>query len=106
VFSRGSRAEARRIATVLRTAIDTALTGIDVTGTALLGGVGFTASLLIGEFAVGAGDPRDDHVKVAVPLGSLTAAVFAAVVLRLRNRTYRRLHPAENIAEHHETRNG
>jgi NhaA family Na+:H+ antiporter len=52
-------------------------------------------SLLIGELAFGAGSERDDHVKVAVLAGSLAAALIAAVILRLRNRTYRRLRDAQ-----------
>ncbi|GAA1853670.1 Na+/H+ antiporter NhaA [Asanoa iriomotensis] len=63
----------------------------DVAGLAMLGGVGFTVSLLIGELAFGAGTPRDDHAKVGVLVGSLIAAVLASVVLRARNRHYRRL---------------
>ena len=34
--------------------------------------------------------------KVAVLAGSLLAAVLATVILRVRNRTYRRLYEAEN----------
>ncbi|MCU7731257.1 Na+/H+ antiporter NhaA, partial [Actinoplanes sp. KI2] len=55
----------------------------------------FTVSLLIGELAFGIASGRDDHVKIAVLAGSLVAAVLAAGVLRARNRTYRRLHAAE-----------
>jgi NhaA family Na+:H+ antiporter len=58
---------------------------------ALLGGVGFTVSLLIGELAFGVGSARDDHVKVGVLLGSVGAALLATVVLRVRNRVYRHL---------------
>ncbi len=50
-----------------------------------------TVSLLIGELAFGAGSPVDDHVKIGVLLGSLTAALLATVVLRIRNAHYRRL---------------
>ena len=64
-------------------------------GLAVLAGIGFTVSLLIGELAFGIGSDRDDHVKVAVLTGSLAAALLAAVILRLRNRTYRRIHDAE-----------
>jgi NhaA family Na+:H+ antiporter len=67
----------------------------DVLGLALLGGIGFTVSLLIGELAFGAGSVRDDHVKVGVLLGTLTAALLATVVLRARNRLYRRLSAEE-----------
>ena len=68
----------------------------DVLGLALLGGVGFTVSLLIGELAFGAGSPADDDVKVGVLAGSAVSALLAAVVLRLRNRHYRRLEDAGN----------
>jgi Na+:H+ antiporter, NhaA family len=63
----------------------------DVFGLAMLGGVGFTVSLLIGELAFGAGTARDDHAKLGVLLGSVTAALLAAVVLRFRDRHYRRI---------------
>ena len=63
----------------------------DVLGIALLGGIGFTVSLLIGELAFGAGTAQDDTVKLGVLLGSLLSALLAAVVLRVRNGVYRRL---------------
>jgi Na+:H+ antiporter, NhaA family len=63
----------------------------DVFGLSLLAGIGFTVSLLIGELAFGAGSQADDHVKIGVLLGSLAAALLAAVVLRIRNAHYRRL---------------
>jgi NhaA family Na+:H+ antiporter len=71
--------------------LDDELTWTDVFGLAMLAGIGFTVSLLIGELAFGVGTERDDHVKVGVLAGSLVAAVLAAVVLRLRNRAYRRM---------------
>ena len=63
----------------------------DVLGVALLAGIGFTVSLLIGELAFGAGSERDDHVKIGVLLGSLLSALLAAVVLRIRNHHYRNI---------------
>ncbi|GIF68487.1 Na(+)/H(+) antiporter NhaA [Asanoa ishikariensis] len=63
----------------------------DVFGLAMLGGVGFTVSLLISELAFGVGTTRDDHAKLGILLGSVVAAALAAVVLRTRNRHYRRL---------------
>ena len=65
------------------------LTWPDLTGVALLGGIGFTVSLLIGELAFGGNSTADDHVKIAVLTGSVTAALVAAVLLRLRNRHYK-----------------
>jgi NhaA family Na+:H+ antiporter len=67
----------------------------DVFGIALLGGIGFTVSLLIGELAFGAGTAQDDAVKIGVLLGSLLSALLAAVVLRIRNGVYRRLQAEE-----------
>ena len=64
---------------------------------ALLGGIGFTVSLLIGELAFGLGSERDDHVKVGVLVGTLLSALLATVVLRLRNRRYRRIEELESV---------
>ncbi|MGK5683225.1 Na+/H+ antiporter NhaA [Actinoplanes sp. URMC 104] len=69
----------------------------DVLGLGLLGGVGFTVSLLIGELAFGAGSPRDEHAKLGILLGSLIAALLATVVLRIRDRHYRRLCAEESL---------
>ena len=83
LFARFTRAE-----------LDDDLTWSDVFGLSLLAGVGFTVSLLIGELAFGMSE-RDDHVRVGILVGSALAAVLAAVVLRLRNRHYRRIHDDE-----------
>lgn len=71
--------------------LDSDLAWADIAGLSLLAGIGFTVSLLVGELAYGAGSARDDHVKLAVLLGSLVAAVLASVVLRSRNRHYARI---------------
>ncbi|GIE78674.1 Na(+)/H(+) antiporter NhaA [Actinoplanes philippinensis] len=80
-----------------RARMDAGLAWIDVAGLAVLSGIGFTVSLLIGELAFGSGNDRDDHVKIAVLAGSLVAALLATVVLRARNRVYRRLRQAEEV---------
>jgi NhaA family Na+:H+ antiporter len=69
----------------------------DVVGLAMLGGIGFTVSLLIGELAYGAGSERDDQAKIGVLLGSVIAAALAAILLRMRNRHYRRLCEMESV---------
>ena len=78
-----------------RAELDYELSWWDVVGLALLGGIGFTVSLLIGELAFGPGSVRDEHVKVGVLVGTVTAALLATVLLRLRNRRYRQIASAE-----------
>jgi NhaA family Na+:H+ antiporter len=78
-----------------RAELDEELSWWDVVGLALLGGIGFTVSLLIGELAFGVGTARDEHVKVGVLVGTVTAALLATVVLQLRNRVYKRIALAE-----------
>ncbi|MGX6607053.1 Na+/H+ antiporter NhaA [Micromonosporaceae bacterium Da 78-11] len=85
------------VARFTRAKIDSGLAWIDVVGLSVLAGIGFTVSLLIGELAFGVGSEQDDRVKAAVLAGSLVAALLAAVILRLRNRTYRRIHEEENV---------
>jgi NhaA family Na+:H+ antiporter len=79
-----------------RAQLDDELAWWDVAGLSLLGGIGFTVSLLVSELAFGAGSPRDEHVRLAVLAGSLVSALLAAVVLRARNRVYRRIEETES----------
>jgi NhaA family Na+:H+ antiporter len=71
-----------------RARLDDDLAWTDVFGVAVLAGIGFTVSLLIGDLAYGLGSDRDDHVKVGVLTGSLVAALLATVVLKRRDRVY------------------
>ncbi len=79
-----------------RARLDDDLAWQDIFGLSLLSGVGFTVSLLIGELAFGSGSARDEHVRLAVLLGSLLAAGLAAIVLHGRNRHYRAVEVKEN----------
>jgi Na+:H+ antiporter, NhaA family len=87
------------LSTFTRADLDEELAWVDVIGMALLGGIGFTVSLLIGELAFGPGTTADDQVKVGVLTGSVVAGVLATIVLRARNRVYRRLCEVENVDE-------
>jgi NhaA family Na+:H+ antiporter len=89
------------VARFTRADLDQGLTWTDVVGLAMLGGIGFTVSLLIGELAFGLGSDRDDHVKVSVLTGSLAAALLSAIILRLRDRAYRRIREAETVDHDH-----
>lgn len=83
------------LARFTRADLDDELSWIDVVGLAMLAGIGFTVSLLIGELAFGGGSVADDHVKVGVLVGSLVATALATAVLRTRNRAYRRVQEIE-----------
>jgi Na+:H+ antiporter, NhaA family len=83
------------LAWLTRAGLDEDLSWFDVLGLALLGELGFTVSLLIGELAFGAGSERDNHVKLAVLIGSLLPATLVTVVLRIRNGVDGRIEEAE-----------
>ncbi|MEP7368334.1 MAG: Na+/H+ antiporter NhaA [Dermatophilaceae bacterium] len=80
------------VARFTRADLDDDLSWWDMFGLAMLAGVGFTVSLLIGELAFGAASERNGHVKVAIMAGSVLAALLAGVLLRARNNMYERLH--------------
>jgi Na+:H+ antiporter, NhaA family len=77
--------------------LDEDLTWLDVLGVSLLGGIGFTVSLLIGDLAFGAGGSADDHVKVGILAGSVAAGLLAAVLVKSRDRAYERMAEAELV---------
>ncbi|MGS2810541.1 Na+/H+ antiporter NhaA [Nocardia sp. MW-W600-9] len=83
-------------AKLTRAELDSELSWIDVAGVALLGGIGFTVSLLVGELAFAGDHLRGDHVRIGVLFGTVTAAIAATVVLRARNRVYRALAEVES----------
>jgi len=73
----------------------------DVFALAVLAGIGFTVALLIGELAFP--DPAAaEQIKAAVLVGSLIAAVLAAVLIKRRNGVYRRLYDEENVDADHD----
>jgi Na+:H+ antiporter, NhaA family len=86
VMSRATRAD-----------LDPSLRWLDVLGVSVLAGIGFTVSLLIGELAFGRNSVHDEHVKVAVLTGSLVASLLAGILLRTRNRVYRRIAEEESV---------
>ncbi|MFC3962821.1 Na+/H+ antiporter NhaA [Nocardia jiangsuensis] len=78
------------LATFTRSRLDDDLAWVDVLGVGLLAGIGFTVSLLIADLAYD--DPlATDHASIGVFLGTVTAAILAALVLTARNRAYRRI---------------
>ncbi len=85
-----------------RASLDEELSWLDVLGLGLLSGIGFTVSLLIGDLAFGEGGNTDDHVKVGILLGSLVSAVLAGILVKARDRVYRRICEAESVDEDHD----
>jgi len=77
--------------------LDPDLAWIDVFGLAVLGGIGFTVSLLVSELSFGQGSPHDDTGKVAILTASVTAALLASIILSARNRHYRSVEAAESV---------
>ncbi|MEV7470846.1 Na+/H+ antiporter NhaA [Streptomyces kronopolitis] len=63
----------------------------DVFAVASLAGIGFTVSLLIGELAFSQDPVLTDEIKASVLVGSLLAAVFAGILLKVRNSKYKAL---------------
>ena len=82
--------------------LDEDLAWRDVFGVALLAGIGFTVSLLIGELAFGYGTVTSADVKIGVLTGSVVAGLLAAVVLVSRNAVYRRIHERETADADHD----
>ena len=72
-----------------RAELDDAVGWRDLVGVAVLGGVGFTVSLLVADLSFA--DGRADDAKGAVLLASLLAALIGAAILGNRNRAHRRL---------------
>ncbi|HWN26766.1 MAG TPA: Na+/H+ antiporter NhaA [Actinomycetospora sp.] len=87
---------------VTRAELSAELSWTDVFGLALLAGIGFTVSLLIGELAFGTASVADDHVKIGVLTASLLAALLSTIVLRYRNSVYRRIHERERVDLDHD----
>jgi NhaA family Na+:H+ antiporter len=77
--------------------LDPDLRWLDVLGVAMLAGIGFTVSLLIGELAFADDQDTVERVKVAVLTGSVLASALAAVLLRARNRAYARINAEETV---------
>ena len=82
--------------------LDENLTWRDVSGVALLAGIGFTVSLLIGELAFAYGTVAEADVKIAVLAGSVIAGALASLVLLSRNAAYRRIRQLETADTDHD----
>jgi NhaA family Na+:H+ antiporter len=82
--------------------LDDTFKWIDIFGVAILAGIGFTVSLLVAELGFGHGSSHDNEAKVAILAASVLAALLATVVLRARNRHYRKAEEDEKIDSDHD----
>ncbi|WP_407345628.1 Na+/H+ antiporter NhaA [Pengzhenrongella phosphoraccumulans] len=69
----------------------------DLAAVAVVAGVGFTVSLLIGELSFDASSPHSAHVKAAVLIGSLTSAALGGALLTWRTRVQTRTQPTPEL---------
>ncbi len=77
--------------------LDPDLGWIDIFGLAVLGGIGFTVSLLVSELSFGQNSLTDDHAKVAILTASVLASALATIILGARNRHYRAVEESEQV---------
>ena len=77
------------VATLTRNGLTPGLGWSDVVSIGFVAGIGFTVSLLIGELAFPAGSDRDEHIRTAVLVASLLAAVIGGSMLAIRDRHHR-----------------
>ncbi|CAM5784922.1 Na(+)/H(+) antiporter NhaA OS=Cellulomonas persica OX=76861 GN=nhaA PE=3 SV=1 [Cellulomonas persica] len=88
------------VATFTRARLALGLGWGDVIGVGLVGGIGFTVSLLVAELAFGDGSPHDEHAVLAVLVASLLAALTGGTVLAARGRRRLRSDPAGAASDH------
>lgn len=82
---------------ITRAELDETVKWVDLLGIAILGGIGFTVSLLVAELSFGLGSVHNDDAKVAILAASVVAATLASAVLLVRNRRYREIERMASI---------
>lgn len=73
-----------------RATLDASVKWIDLIGVAVLGGIGFTVSLLVAELSYGP-STLGDNAKVGILAASAAAALIASCILLARNRHHREI---------------
>ncbi len=79
--------------------LDPDIKWVDVICMAVTGGIGFTVSLLVAELSFPDGSPHTEDAKIAILVGSVTAAVIGGVLLSIRNKHYKNIYLKENLDE-------
>jgi len=86
---------ARLVSRFTRASLSSSLRWADVFAVAVLAGVGFTVSLLIGDLAFAADPGRQSSTKIGILLASAISAVLATFALLRRGRAYTALAEVE-----------
>ena len=74
--------------------LDPTVKWLDLFAVAVVAGVGFTVSLLIGELSFDPTDLHSEHVKAAILIVSLTSAALGGILLTWRSRVHMRFQAA------------
>lgn len=82
------------ISKITRAELSPNLSWWDVTAIGILGGIGFSVSLLVAVVSLGDHPDRLIAAESGILFSGIISALLAVVVLQLRNRWYRRLKPA------------
>lgn len=77
--------------------LDPDVAWIDVIGLATTAGIGFTVSLLVAELSFETGSEHTADAKIAILVGSVTAAVLGSIILSRRNKHYKELAQKETV---------
>ena len=85
------------ITTGTRAKLDPDLRWVDLMGIGILGGIGFTVSLLVNDLSFEVGSLHNDDAKVGILVASVLAALIASALLTARNRRYRLIEAEEKI---------
>ncbi|MCQ1957283.1 Na+/H+ antiporter NhaA [Arthrobacter sp. zg-Y826] len=77
------------VTTGTRAKLDADVRWIDLAGIGILGGIGFTVSLLVNDLSFEVGSLHNDDAKVGILVASVLSALLASALLTARNRRYR-----------------
>lgn len=77
--------------------LDPDIAWVDVIGLAMTAGIGFTVSLLVAELSFGPGSEHTENAKIAILVGSVSAAILGSLVLSRRNKHYKELAEKESL---------
>lgn len=80
-----------------RAKLDPDLRWVDLIGIGILGGIGFTVSLLVNDLSFPVGSLHNDDAKVGILVASVLAALLASALLTARNRRYRLIEAQERV---------